>query len=120
MDSTHSSSDHDDGGWEGASESTEATASCSSTGLRPAASRGKRKRSCKWSADWKRYRMTPSKKGATYVYCTLCQTDISIASGGVYDVILNVCVLQFFFMSCKNNQDFQFKKIHWLASMLID
>ena len=87
MDSTHSSSDHDDGGWEGASESTEATASCSSTSLRPAASRGKRKRSCKWSADWKRYRMTPSsKKGATYVYCTLCQTDISIASGGVYDV----------------------------------
>ena len=35
-----SSSDHDDGGWEGASESTEATASCSSTSLRPAASRG--------------------------------------------------------------------------------
>ena len=86
MDSTHSSSDHDDGGWEGASESTEATASCSSTSLRPAASRGKRMRSCKWSADWKRYRMTPSKKGAPYVYCTLCQTDISIASGGVYDV----------------------------------
>ena len=30
--------------------------------------------------------MTPSKKGATHVYCALCQTDISIASGGVYDV----------------------------------
>ena len=30
--------------------------------------------------------MTPSKKGATHVYCKLCQTDISIASGGVYDV----------------------------------
>ena len=32
--------------------------------------------------------MTPSKKGEgeSYVYCTPWQTDISIASGGVYDV----------------------------------
>ena len=50
------------------------------------ASRGKRKRSCKWNADWKRYHMTLSKKGASYVCCTLCQTEISIASGGMHDV----------------------------------
>ena len=65
------------------SDSTEATASCSSSSSRQTASRGKRKRSCKWSADWKRYHMTPS---ASYVCCTLCQTDISIASGGIHDV----------------------------------
>ena len=30
--------------------------------------------------------MTRSKKGASCLYCTLCRTDISIASGGIYDV----------------------------------
>ena len=86
MDSTHCHSSSHDGGWDSTSESTEATASCSSTSFRPAASRGKRKRSCKWSAERKRYRMTPSKKGVSYMYCMPCQTDILIASGGVYDV----------------------------------
>ena len=83
------SRDHKEGDYGSASESTESqTATCSSNATSPrlAASRGKRKRSCKWSADWIRYRMTPSKKGTSYVYCKLCQTDISITSGGVYDV----------------------------------
>jgi hypothetical protein len=79
-------SDHDGDHQDSASDSTEATASCSSSSSRQAASRGKRKRSCKWSADWKRYHMTPSNKGASYVCCALCQTDISIASGGIHDV----------------------------------
>ena len=84
MDSTHSSDN--DGEWDSASESTEGIASCSSSSSRPPPSRGKGKRACKWSDDWKRYNMTRSKRGASYVYCTLCQTDISIASGGVHSV----------------------------------
>ena len=66
-------------------DSTEVSASISSSS-RPSASRGKRKRSCKWSIDWKRYYMTPSKKGVSYVCCTLCHTEFSIASGGIHDV----------------------------------
>ena len=66
-------------------DSTEVSASSSSSS-RPSASHGKRKRSCKWSIDWKRYYMTPSKKGVSYVCCTLCHTEFSIASGGIHDV----------------------------------
>ena len=30
--------------------------------------------------------MTESKKGPSYVHCSICGTDYSVASGGVHDV----------------------------------
>ena len=48
-------------------ESTEATDSCSSTSFRLAASRGKCTRSCKWSAEWKRYQVRK-----VHPMCTAC------------------------------------------------
>ena len=40
----------------------------------------------KWQSEWTKYRMTPSKKGSTYAYCTVCNCDISVAGGGVHEV----------------------------------
>ena len=46
----------------------------------------KAKRLCKWQPEWKRYHMAESKKGASYVFCDICGSDISIASGGIHEV----------------------------------
>ena len=46
----------------------------------------KAKRVCKWQPEWKRYHLTESNKGATYVSCTICRADFSVASGGLHEV----------------------------------
>lgn len=46
----------------------------------------KKKIACKYRAEWSRYHMRPSDKGATYAQCTLCKTDICIAGGGQHEV----------------------------------
>ena len=46
----------------------------------------KAKRSCKWQPSWKHYNVTASKKGPSYVHCSVCGTDFSVASGGVHEV----------------------------------
>ena len=46
----------------------------------------KPKIACRYKADWSRYKMKPSKKGATHAFCTVCHVDISIAAGGKNDV----------------------------------
>ena len=46
----------------------------------------KAKRSCKWQRSWKPYNVTASKKGTSYVHCSVCGNDFSAASGGVHEV----------------------------------
>ena len=41
------------------------------------------KRACSWSEEC---HMTRSKKGSLYAYCTVCQTNFSIASGGLHAI----------------------------------
>ena len=43
----------------------------------------KAKRSCKWQPSWKRYNVTAS---PSYVHCSVCGTDFSVASGCVHEV----------------------------------
>ena len=41
----------------------------------------------KWQKkEWTKYSMAPSKKGSSYPFYTLCNTDISIAGRGVHEV----------------------------------
>ena len=44
------------------------------------------KRASKWQDEWKKYNMKQSKRGESYVYCNICCTDFSVASGGVHEV----------------------------------
>ena len=46
----------------------------------------KAKRSCKWQPPWKRYNVTVSKRGPSYIHCSVCDNDFSVTSGGVHDV----------------------------------
>ena len=47
----------------------------------------KKKIACTYRAEWSRFHhMRPCNKGATYVHCTLCKTDICIAGGGQHEV----------------------------------
>jgi hypothetical protein len=46
----------------------------------------KAKYASKYRAEWSKCGLKPSKKGATYAYCPLCQVDISVAGGGKADV----------------------------------
>ena len=50
----------------------------------PSAKRQKRAR--KWQPEWKRYNMTVSRKGSSFVRCNICASDFSVASGGFNDV----------------------------------
>ena len=40
----------------------------------------------KFQSDWGRFQMTPSKKGPTFSFCTVCNVDFSISGGGVHEV----------------------------------
>ena len=40
----------------------------------------------KWQASWSKYHLKPSKKGATFVNCTVCNCDFSVAGGGIHEV----------------------------------
>ena len=40
----------------------------------------------KYQAEWSRFKMASSKKGPLFAFCTVCNSDINIAGGGVYDV----------------------------------
>ena len=40
----------------------------------------------KSQASWSKYHLKPSKKGAMFVHCTVCNCDISVAGGGVHEV----------------------------------
>ena len=40
----------------------------------------------KWQESWRKYHLVPSKKGASYVFCTLCSSDLSIGGGGLHDI----------------------------------
>ena len=62
-----------------------------STESESASSRGgpatkKPKRVSKWQHEWKRYNMSESRKGSSYVHCDICGTDFSIAGGGSHEV----------------------------------
>ena len=56
----------------------------SNTGTGPMAKEPKH--SSKWQSEWKRYNMSESRKGPSFVHCNICGTDFSVASGGVHDV----------------------------------
>ena len=84
--SSCSDSDVEDPKQDSASETTGVASACSSSSSLHSPLHRKRKRPCKWSAEWKRYSMARSKKGTSYAYCTVCYTDLLIASGGVSDV----------------------------------
>ena len=56
----------------------------SSTGAPPPPK--KKKFACKYRAEWSRFHMRPSDKGATYAHCTLCKIDICIAGGVQHEV----------------------------------
>ena len=45
----------------------------------------KQKIACKYKAEWSKCGLKPSKKGVTYAFCTLCNTDICVAGGGKND-----------------------------------
>ena len=45
-----------------------------------------RHKESKWQASWSKYHLKPSKKGATFVPCTVCNCDFSVAGGGVHEV----------------------------------
>ena len=36
--------------------------------------------------EWSRFRMVPSRKGASFAFCTLYGVDISVTGGGVHEV----------------------------------
>ena len=40
----------------------------------------------KYQAEWSRFKMASSKNGPLFAFCTVCNSDIIIAGGGVYDV----------------------------------
>ena len=40
----------------------------------------------KCQESWRKYHLAPSKKGASYVFCTLCSSDLSIGGGGLHDI----------------------------------
>ena len=40
----------------------------------------------KYQAEWSRFKMASSEKGPLFAFCTVCNLDINIAGGGVYDV----------------------------------
>ena len=44
------------------------------------------KAASKWQDSWTKFRMRPSRKGQTYVFCNVCQTDFCVAGGGVHEV----------------------------------
>ena len=40
----------------------------------------------KWQVSWSKYHLKPSKKGAMFVHCTVCNCDFSVVGGGVHEV----------------------------------
>ena len=46
----------------------------------------KARRESKFQQEWKDYGMVGSTRGPTFARCKLCNTDISVAHGGVNDV----------------------------------
>ena len=40
----------------------------------------------KFQSEWSRFRMAPSKKGAKFAFCSVCNVDIAIGGGGVHEV----------------------------------
>ena len=40
----------------------------------------------KWQESWRKYHLAPSKKVASYVFCTLCSSDLSIGGGELHDI----------------------------------
>lgn len=40
----------------------------------------------KWQSGWTKYRMKESRKGPSFVFCTVCQVDVSVAGGGVHEI----------------------------------
>ena len=46
----------------------------------------KSKRACKWQEEWKQYNMRASKRGPSFVHCTVCSLDYSVVSGGIHQV----------------------------------
>lgn len=44
------------------------------------------KRASKWQDEWKKYNMKPSKRGPSFVFCNICCSDFSVASGGVHEL----------------------------------
>ena len=40
----------------------------------------------KFQSEWSRFRMAPSKKGAKFAFCVVCNVDIAIGGGGVHEV----------------------------------
>ena len=46
----------------------------------------KQKVACKYKVEWSKCGLKPSKKGTTYAFCTVCNTDICVAGGGKTDV----------------------------------
>ena len=46
----------------------------------------KTKRPSKWQPEWARYNVSATRKGSTYVHCEVCDTDFTVAGGGVHEV----------------------------------
>ena len=53
--------------------------------LAPSAKRKKHVDS-KYQSEWSRYQMSPSKKGVSFAFCTVCGVDFCIGGGGVHEV----------------------------------
>ena len=88
---TQSSSRHCYSHGTDSTDATEASTSTSGPSTTSTSSFVGNKRLCyhstsKCQSSWMKYHSKPSKKGATFAYCSVCGSDFSVGSGGLDDV----------------------------------